>query len=292
MHSTACSYLHHDFQLYRHSFVNPVNYNIFTRPKYDSHSLENVSNSFITIAGESEVMLRSGPATLYPRVGSLKTGEKARAVGKTQGGDWIEIIYPAVQGGTAWVYASLVQLDHAEGLPVLSDLQPGSSQPTVQGSPIELAAIRAFNPKEVLDVYSLERAALDPNLPNLSVDLYHVNGALYALDPRTNRVVEFEASPLAAQTETTPDFTSCQLKVMAIQLIEANLPGIQLNRYYLETNIKGSNFFFRWSAGKPGEAGYLNYVQVAYTQNGRLLGYIQALRLDQFGFNFVSSGCR
>jgi hypothetical protein len=238
------------------------------------------TDSFVTVIPGSEVNVRSGPATLYPRIGSLKDGEKARAVGKIQGGDWIEIVYPAGQEGTAWVYASLVRVSPPEDLPVVSYLQSNSSQDTAQGSPAELAAIRAFNPAEVLDAYTLERAAFDPNLSHLSVDLYHVNGALYALDPGTNRVVEFEASPLTIQTEAAAKFTSDQLKQMAIQLIAINVPGKQLNRYYLETSNKGTNIFFRWSAGKPGELGYQNYVQVSYTQRGQLLGYIQASMLE------------
>jgi hypothetical protein len=238
------------------------------------------TDSFVTVIPGSEVTVRSGPATLYPRIGSLKDGEKARAVGKIQGGDWIKIVYPTGQEGTAWVYASLVRVSPPEDLPVVSDLQSNSSQDTAQGSLAELAAIRAFNPAEVLDAYTLERAAFDPNLSNLSVDLYHVNGALYALDPRTNRVVEFEASPLIVQTGAAANFTSDQLKQTAIQLIAINIPGIQLNQYYLETSNKGANFFFRWSAGKPGEPGYQNSVQVSYTQKGQLLGYIQALMLE------------
>jgi hypothetical protein len=36
--------------------------------------------------------------------------QSAPALGRTHGGDWIQIAYPGVPGGVAWVYAPLVDL--------------------------------------------------------------------------------------------------------------------------------------------------------------------------------------
>ena len=56
------------------------------------------------------VNIRSGPHTTYKQVGTLLVGQKAVALGRSPGGDWIEIEYPGVPGGVAWVYAPNVSI--------------------------------------------------------------------------------------------------------------------------------------------------------------------------------------
>lgn len=59
-----------------------------------------------------------GPEGVYSVVGILQQGEKAPAIGRSPGGDWIEIVYPTVNGGVAWVYSYLVTLSGGE-LPIV-----------------------------------------------------------------------------------------------------------------------------------------------------------------------------
>lgn len=61
-------------------------------------------------AEQDQINVRSGPGTFYDKVGVLLTGQQAPAKGKSVGGEWILIDYPGVVGGTAWVYAPLVDL--------------------------------------------------------------------------------------------------------------------------------------------------------------------------------------
>jgi hypothetical protein len=56
------------------------------------------------------INVRSGPGVLYDQVGVLLPGQKAPALGKSAGGDWILIQYPGVSGGQGWVYAPVVSL--------------------------------------------------------------------------------------------------------------------------------------------------------------------------------------
>ncbi len=56
------------------------------------------------------VNIRSGPLTTYKAVGVLLVGQQANAIGRSPGGDWIEIEYPSVEGGVAWVYAPNVNV--------------------------------------------------------------------------------------------------------------------------------------------------------------------------------------
>jgi Bacterial SH3 domain len=56
-----------------------------------------------------QINVRSGPSALdYPIVGVLVAGQKVPALGRSAGGDWVQIAYPGVENGVAWVYAYLV----------------------------------------------------------------------------------------------------------------------------------------------------------------------------------------
>ena len=68
---------------------------------------------FITVlfGGEDFANIRMGPnSSIYPVVGQLFPGDTAPALGKSQGGDWIQIEFPSAPGGKGWVYSPLVQV--------------------------------------------------------------------------------------------------------------------------------------------------------------------------------------
>jgi uncharacterized protein YraI len=67
---------------------------------------------FITvITDEPQINVRLGPSsTVYPIVGILLQGATAPALGRSQGGDWIQIEFPAAPDGVGWVYSPLVQV--------------------------------------------------------------------------------------------------------------------------------------------------------------------------------------
>lgn len=67
------------------------------------------------------VNVRTGPGLNYPQVGVLIAGQTAPALGRTPGGDWIQISYAGVPGNAAWVYAAFVVLQSFQpgGLPVV-----------------------------------------------------------------------------------------------------------------------------------------------------------------------------
>ena len=79
-----------------------------TTPSYNGTS----TGSIITVTYTDGANVRAGPSSYdYPEVGpKLLTGDTALALGRSPGGDWIEIAYPSAPGGVAWVYAALVSL--------------------------------------------------------------------------------------------------------------------------------------------------------------------------------------
>jgi hypothetical protein len=64
------------------------------------------------------VNVRGGPSTVaYEIVGVLVVGQQVPALGRSPGGDWIQVAYPGVPGGVAWIWGDLVEVRGS--LPVL-----------------------------------------------------------------------------------------------------------------------------------------------------------------------------
>ena len=61
---------------------------------------------------QDQINVRSGPSSYdYPIVGVLIAGQQVPALGRTPGGDWVQIAYPGVPGGVAWVWSALVKIE-------------------------------------------------------------------------------------------------------------------------------------------------------------------------------------
>ena len=64
----------------------------------------------IVRSDQEQINVRGGPSTDYPIVGVLIAGQQVPALGRSEGGLWVQISYPGVSGGVAWVYAPLVDI--------------------------------------------------------------------------------------------------------------------------------------------------------------------------------------
>lgn len=69
-----------------------------------------------TILVPEQVNVRLGPSIDYEKVGVLVAGQRAPALGRSPGGEWIQIFYPGVPGNVAWVYAPVVSLETGQRL--------------------------------------------------------------------------------------------------------------------------------------------------------------------------------
>ncbi|MFO7622874.1 MAG: SH3 domain-containing protein [Anaerolineales bacterium] len=71
--------------------------------------------SFATITvkiGENpDINVRAGPGVDYERVGTLLAGQEAPALGRSAGGDWVQISFPEGPEGLGWVYTYLVDVN-------------------------------------------------------------------------------------------------------------------------------------------------------------------------------------
>ena len=75
--------------------------------------------AIVSIGNEPQANLRSGPGALFDRVGVLLVGQAVPAKGRSPGGEWILVEYPGAPGGTAWVYAPLVEIKPQIQLPIV-----------------------------------------------------------------------------------------------------------------------------------------------------------------------------
>ncbi|MGC8855349.1 MAG: SH3 domain-containing protein [Anaerolineae bacterium] len=77
--------------------------------------------AYITVnLDQDQINVRAGPSSyFYPKIGVLLAGQQAPALGRSPGGDWIQIEYPGVPGSVGWVYAPLVSLSAAAPLPIV-----------------------------------------------------------------------------------------------------------------------------------------------------------------------------
>jgi len=63
------------------------------------------------ITEEPQINVRMGPGSaVYPVVGTLPRGATAPALGRSPGGDWIQIEFPGAPNNKGWVYSPLVQV--------------------------------------------------------------------------------------------------------------------------------------------------------------------------------------
>jgi hypothetical protein len=121
---------------------------------------------------EDFINVRSGPNSLYPKIGVLLLGQSAPAKGRSPGGEWILIEYPGVPGGVGWVYANLVNITPGD----LSIVEPPPAptpevtqtiDPTLAAQFIVTSAptrLPTFTPPPPLVIPTFEPASSGPSL--------------------------------------------------------------------------------------------------------------------------------
>jgi hypothetical protein len=90
------------------------------------------SGPFVTVyTDQLLIKVYAGPSSYdYDAIGILASGEKAPALGYSQDGSWIEIVYVGVPGGKGWVYGPNVSIS-AGSLPKI----PAPSTPVPLTTP-------------------------------------------------------------------------------------------------------------------------------------------------------------
>jgi hypothetical protein len=137
------------------------------------------SGPFITVANADGANVRAGPSSVYyEKIGpSLIDGQIVPALGKSPGGDWIQIYYPGVPGNKGWVYAPLVELSPGY-LPIVEPPPTSTPWATPVIDPTLLAAFAAtgnptrlptFTPAPAIVIPTYE--SIDSGLPGIPMGL-------------------------------------------------------------------------------------------------------------------------
>lgn len=95
---------------------------------------------FITvITDEPQINVRLGPSSsIYPVVGTLLRGSTSPALGRSPGGDWIQIEFAGAPNNMGWVYSPLVQV--SQGTLQISEPPPTPVPPATATIDPTLAA--------------------------------------------------------------------------------------------------------------------------------------------------------
>lgn len=91
-----------------------------------------------TVFVPEQANVRSGPdVNAYELVGVMTAGQTAPAIGRSPGGEWIQIEYPAGPDGKAWVFALLVTVPSGtiDALPVVEPPPTVTLAPTATPLP-------------------------------------------------------------------------------------------------------------------------------------------------------------
>ena len=123
----------------------------------------------ITVANADGANVRAGPSSVYyEKIGpSLIDGQVVQALGKSPGGDWIQIYYPGVPGDVGWVYAPLVVLSPGY-LPIVEPPPTSTPRVTPVIDPTLIAAFAATGIPTRLPTFT--------EAPPLEIPTYSDNG--------------------------------------------------------------------------------------------------------------------
>ena len=142
-----------------------------------------LGSAYVTVNGDqAQVNVRGGPNSYqYGKIGILFTYESAPALGRSPGGDWIQICCPGAAGGAGWVYAANVTLTAPGDLPIIAvaptstplftatvDVTLAVAFPSIQATPTRLPTFTPA-PAQTLPVFT--EAANQPLHPQLPASL-------------------------------------------------------------------------------------------------------------------------
>ena len=132
-----------------------------------------VAAYIIVNSDQEQIKVRGGPSTyLYPPIGVLLAGQQVPAVGRSPGGDWIQIVYPGVPGSVGWVYAPLVKISPGANLPIVeppptpTPVSTPTIDPTLQAafiSPEAATRMPTYTPPAPLAIPTFTDASSAPS---------------------------------------------------------------------------------------------------------------------------------
>jgi len=110
------------------------------------------------------INVRGGPsAVAYDIVGVLVEGSQVPALGRSPGGEWVQIAYPGVPGGVAWVWSDLLEVRGA--MPVVEPPPTQTPRVTATIDPTLAAQFLVEAPPTRLPTFTEPPPLVQPTFP-------------------------------------------------------------------------------------------------------------------------------
>lgn len=110
------------------------------------------------------INVRAGPSTMvYEIVGMITAGSSVPAIGRTPGGDWVEVVYPGGPGGVGWIWSELV--DVRGPVPIVEPPPTPTPATTATIDPTLAAQFLVEIPATRLPTYTPPGEIVQPTLP-------------------------------------------------------------------------------------------------------------------------------
>jgi len=110
------------------------------------------------------INVRAGPSTVaYEIVGMLVEGSQVPALGRSPGGEWIQVAYPGTPGGVAWIWKDLVEVSGS--LPVIEPPPTATPMITATIDPTLAAQFLVEVPPTRLPTFTEPPPVVQPTLP-------------------------------------------------------------------------------------------------------------------------------
>lgn len=149
------------------------------------------------VTDQDQINVRSGPGLNYAQIGVLLPGQDVPVIGRTPGGDWVQISYPGVPGNVGWVFSVLLVIPTNTTLPIIEPPPTPTPQMTPTIDPtlaaqfiVEVPATRlpTFTPPPELVIPTFEPATMSTpgsgipmGLPIIILGAIGLFGALIAI---------------------------------------------------------------------------------------------------------------
>lgn len=225
---------------------------------------------------DSFVFARSGPGTMYERVGSIPSGQTVQVIGRNPERDWWQIRTDTLEG---WVFSAYVHVEgDALAVPCISTAGVDCTPVAVPVSNDQaIASIRAFrNQNDLLLTYDGETENPNADLRDSLAYRDH-QGGQYLVDQETLRVAEWTPQLAADAGETKPVE---ELRALALTFAYHQSPRLAQNPdslTFTQMTKDGSQYAFRWE--DPSITGHMMtpFLQVVIRTDGEILQYINTL---------------
>ena len=236
---------------------------------------ETSSRNFITVKqGLGKVIIRSGPGTNYPELGTLAEGKNEIVIGKSLEGDWWKFVIDQKIG---WIYKEMVnfygnQIDVPCAAPSNCELKT---------SPIETKKA-----EEIIQFFADElninlQFIGESNNPNANLRKVYIlkdnQGNEYQVDALTFQIIEFVGIlPTHSESNKNDD----EIYKIAISFAEKNsllFLKIEKDLVFSSSGKSKSSFFFRWEYKKNNGEMMTPFLQVGVDNKGRIISYINTL---------------